>query len=96
MENPYDWEIKRTVEDLEACRKYRDEAEGEYADLIKKLSGIPRWKLRVRRRIYKRMDILGFDSYIQGVLINDLSHKLEDVKKKKEILEYEIKNMKGE
>ena len=88
MENPYDWEIKRTVEDLEAARKYRDEAQDELADLIKKLSGIPRWKLRVRRRIYRRMDVLGFDSYIQGVLINDLSRKLEDVKKKKDALEY--------
>ena len=88
MENPYDWEIKRTVEDLEACRKFRNEAEGELADLVEKLAGLPRWKLRVRKRIYRRMNVLTFDSYIQGILINDLSRKLEDVKKKRDALEY--------
>ena len=88
MENPYDWEIKRTVEDLEVCRKFRNEAQGELLDLVEKLAGIPRWKLRVRRRIYRRMKVLAFDSYIQGVLINDLSRKLEDVKKKSDALEY--------
>ena len=88
MENPYDWEIKQTVEDLEVCRKFRNEAQGELLDLVEKLAGIPRWKLRVRRRIYRRMKVLAFDSYIQGVLINDLSRKLEDVKKKSDALEY--------
>jgi hypothetical protein len=88
MENPYDWEIKRTVEDLEVCRKFRNEAQGELLDLVEKLAGIPRWKLRVRRRIYRRMKVLAFDSYIQGVLINDLSRKLEETKKKSDALEY--------
>jgi hypothetical protein len=88
MENPYDWEIKRTVEDLEACRKFRNEAQGELLDLVEKLARIPRWKLRVRRRIYRRMKVLAFDSYIQGVLINDLSRKLEETKKKSDALEY--------
>ena len=88
MENPYDEDVKWIAESLEAARKYRDEIKGKLADLEKALTGIPRRKLRERKRINRKINGWNYELQIVEVSINDHSWDLGKVKKKRDALEY--------
>ena len=88
MENPYDEDVKWIAESLEAAKKYRDEIKRELADLEKVLAGIPRWKLRERKRINRKINGWNYELQIVEVNINSYSWDLGKVKKKRDALEY--------
>ena len=88
MENPYDEDVKWIAESLEAAKKYIDEIKGKLADLEKVLAGMPGWKLRERKRIYRKINGWSYELQIVEVNINDYSWDLGKVKKKRDALEY--------
>ena len=88
MENPYDEDVKWIAESLEAAKKYIDEIKGKLADLEKVLAGMPGWKLRERKRIYRKINGWSYELQIVEVNINSYSWDLGKVKKKRDALEY--------
>ena len=88
MENPYDEDVKWIAESLEAAKRYRDEIKGKLADLEEVLAGIPRWKLRERKRISRKINGWSYELQIVEVNINSYSWDLGKVKKKRDALEY--------
>ncbi|MCL4336288.1 MAG: hypothetical protein M1344_03550 [Candidatus Thermoplasmatota archaeon] len=95
MENPYDREIKRIVESLEANGKERERIEGRLAELKKELSEIPKQKGQKRKwvkaetkRISTEINGVSFELDMVGYRIGLLSGDLEKAEKKREILEY--------
>ena len=88
MENPYDEEIKWTLESLEADRKYSEKIKRKLAGLEKELTEIPRWKPGKRRRINREINSWNFELQMVEVQISHYTGRLEDMKKKRQILEY--------